>query len=216
MPTIRPGDDGANLPPGTLVFRIGKKAYLNPEALKKKKALEVMFKPSSSDEKSPGKRLSIWVEELTIADQGWSIMGSEPSNTVVACLNVDEIRAVAPPTPFQSLEVEWERALTEDGEPNTHPGAEGHAGITGLLQGGNGKMDKERRKLLRSILADKANISPVPVPHDIPEEHIRLAAFYISEKADQKAGLQMLDWIKAIRQLRRERVRQTEGQAEAS
>jgi hypothetical protein len=195
---------------------MGKNAHLSPEALEKKKPLEVMFKPSSRDEKSRGQRLSIWVEELTIADQGWAMMGSEPSNTVVACLNVDQIRAVESPAPFQPLDVVWEQALTEDGQPNTHPGAEGHAGITGLIQGGNGKMDKDRRKLLRSRLADKANISPVPVPHDIPEEHIRLAAFYISVKPEQKTGSQPLDWIKAIRQLRRERVKQAAEQAQSS
>ena len=163
-----------------------------------------MFKPSSDDEKSPGKRLSIWVEELTIADQAWTMMGSEPSKTVVACITVDQIRAVESPAPFHPLDVVWERALTREGQPNTHPGAEGHAGITGLLQGGGGKLDKDRRKQLRSMLADKASISPVPVPHDIPEEYISKAAYYISQKADQRTGSMPLDWIRAIRQLRRE------------
>ena len=36
------------------------------------------------------------VHQLTIADQGWAYMGAKPANTVVACLNVDDIRAFPP------------------------------------------------------------------------------------------------------------------------
>jgi hypothetical protein len=132
---------------------------------------------------------------------------------MVACLNVDEIRAIQPPEPFDLLGAEWEQALLPDGTVNTMPGAEGHAGITGLLQGGNGKADSKRRKALRSMLADAAEISPVPVPHDLPEEHLRVAAYYIHEKGK---GSQEADWICAVRQLRRATVqahKQREEQA---
>ena len=75
MTKPRPGSDGEPLPAGTLVFRVGKRADPSPEALKQKKPPEILFKPSSDDEESPGKRLSIWVEELTLPDQGWAFTG---------------------------------------------------------------------------------------------------------------------------------------------
>lgn len=201
---IVPGSDGEPLPAGTLVFRIGKNSDLDQEAIKQRKASEILFKPTSRDENSPGQRLSIWVEELTIADQGWAIMGSDPARTIVACLDVDGILAIEPPAPFHSLRVEWEKARLDDGSSNTHSGAEGHAGIAGLCQGSKkGRADKDRRKALRSRLADKATISPVPVPHDILEDQLRVAAYYIHEK---EAGTPTANWVSAIRKLRRARV----------
>ena len=209
MSKLVPGTDGESLPAGTLVFRIGKGADLNQVAVDQRKASEIFFKPSSEDERSPGKRLSIWVEELTIADQAWAIMGSRPNKTVVVCLSVDDIVAVESPAPFHSLVPEWERALLDDGSVNTHPGAEGHAGISGLCQGReNSKTDKELRKALRSRLADKARVSPVPVPHEIPEEHLRIAAYFIFEKGIGNSGSQDDHWVGAVRQLRRARVRE--------
>jgi hypothetical protein len=167
-----------------------------------------MFKPSSKDENSEGKRLSVWVEALTVADQGWDFMGAKPTNTVVACLNVDAIRSIQPPDLFDPLDVEWELAKLDDGSPNTKPGAEGHAGISGLIQGGNGKIDSLKRKTLRSKLADIAEISPVPVPHDIPEDCLCVAAYFISENHLACTDSQESHWISAIRQLRRARVQQ--------
>jgi hypothetical protein len=213
---VRPGGDGEPLPAATLVFRIGKGVDLNPEALEKRVALEIFFKPSSVDQESPGQRLSVWVEELTLPDQAWDFTGRDPEKAVVACLNVDDIRAVVPPEPFNPLGVEWEEARLGDGSVNTRPGSEGHAGISGLLQGGNGKRDKYRRKALRTQLADKASISPVRVPHDIPEEHIRVAAYFIYKSRGARNGSQETDWIDAIRQLRRERVRQQRQESPAS
>jgi hypothetical protein len=205
-----PGSDGEPLPAGTLVFRIGKGVHLNPEAIEKREALEIFFKPSSDDEKSPGQRLSIWVEELTLPDQGWDFTGRDPAKTVVACLNVDRIRSVVPPEPFDPLRVEWEQALLHDGTPNTRPGSEGHCGIGGLLQGGGGRKDKDRRKELRRRLAEKAAISPVPVPHDIPEDNVRTAAYYIYLKDEGGAEEPEANWIAAIRRLRRAKVREAE------
>lgn len=208
MTILRPGCDGDTLPANTLVFRIGRKAELSPEALEKKRAMEVMFKPSSLEEQSLGQRLSVWVEELTLPDQAWAFMGCNPEKTVVACLGVDAIRAIQPPESFRSLDVEWEKALNQDGTVNELPGADGHVGITGLLQGGNGKTDRNRRKTLRSKLADLASISPVPVPHDIPEENIRVAAYFIYQNLLGRSSSPDLDWIEAIRRMRRIRVRQ--------
>ena len=188
------------MPAGTLVFRVGKRADPSPKALEQKKPPEILFKPSSEDEDSPGKRLSIWVEELTLPDQGWAFMGCDPAKTMVACLAVDAIQAIQAPEPFAPLGAEWEQALLPDGSVNNLPGAEGHAGIKGLVQGGNGKTDRKRRKALRSKLADIAEVSPVPVPHNLDEHHLRVAAYFIHEKW---RGSQQDNWICAVRQLRR-------------
>ena len=57
-------------------------------------------------------------------------------------------------------------------------------------------MDSKRRKALRSKLADAAEISPVPVPHNLPEEHLHVAAYFIHEKGK---GSQEANWISAVR-----------------
>lgn len=158
---------------------------------------------------SSEQRLSIWVEELTIADQAWGFMGAKPEHNVVACLSVDAIIAIPPQPGFDPLCVEWEEALTVDGDGNqvrnTRPGAEGHAGITGLNQGGDGKTHKRQRLEMRSDLADAAVLSLVPVPHDIPEEHLRVAAYFIYENNSSQRSSSEIDWVRAVRQLRRSR-----------
>jgi len=212
MTKLRAGKDGDAVPPGTLIFRIGKRTKLSPEALRKGKASPEMFVLGSEDKESEGQRLSIWVEELTIADQAWDFMGGKPEHNIVACLTVDKILAIPPQPGFEPPRVEWEEALMIDGEgkqvPNTRPGAEGHTGITGLNQGGDGKIHKRQRSEMRSDLADAAVLSPVPVPHDIPEEHLRVAAYFIYEIRGVLGDSQHAHWIMAIRQLRRARVRE--------
>lgn len=200
---LQPGEDGEPLPEATPVFRIAKNNEINDVAASGRRALEILFKPTSDDEKSPGQRLSIWVEEMTLPDQAWAIMGFDPKKTIVACLNSDDVMAVDAPEPFEGLRAEWEAALLTDGGRNNQPGAEGHAGIHGLIQGGDGKLDKARRKDMRSKLADKARISPVPVPHNIPEEEIRAMANAISLGAGSPTPEACL--VHAIRSLRRAR-----------
>jgi hypothetical protein len=173
--------------------------------VEKKRALEIMFQPSSRELESLGKRLSVWIEQLTLADQAWAFMGCNPKKTVVACLSVDDICAIEPPESLRALRVEWEKALKPDGTPNELPGAEGHVGITGLVQGGDGKIDKKLRKALRSKLADLAFISLVPVPHDIPEDFIRVAAYFIYKNEVTESRTPDLHWIAAVRQIRRTR-----------
>jgi hypothetical protein len=212
MSTTHPGKDGDPLPNGALIFRIGKNTHASPAAIEQRKALPAMFELSSEDKESPGQRLSIWAEELTIADQAWDFMGANPARTIVACLNVDKVRAIQAQPGFVPLQIEWEQALIDDGSgnerPSTRPGAAGHAGIAGLNQGGNGKIHSNQRKALRSALADIADISPVPVPHDIPEEHIRDAAYFVYQNQGPKDAQPEVHWIAAIRQLRRARVAQ--------
>lgn len=206
-----PGKDGDLVPSGILVFRIGKNTQLSPAALERRKALEIMFELSSEDKAAPVPRLSVWIESLTIADQGWAFMGSNPARTVVACLSVDAVHAIPAQPSFKPLRVEWEQAMVDDDNgnktPNTQPGADGHVGIAGLDQGGSGKKDSLKRKALRSALADIARISEVPVPHNIEFEHLRIAAYFISIKDDQKTGTSDGDWVKAIRQIRRARAK---------
>jgi hypothetical protein len=212
MNKLRPGKDGDPVPAGTLIFRIGIKTKLSPEALRKGKASPEMFELTSEDKESEGQRLSIWVEELTIADQAWDFMGAKPERNIVACLTVDKILSIPPQAGFEPPRVEWEKALTVDGEgrkiPNNRPGAEGHAGITGLNQGGDGKTHKRQRKAMRSDLADAADLSPVPVPHNIAEEHLRVAAYFIHENGGNGTASSDATWVSAIRQLRRARVRE--------
>lgn len=204
-----PGNDGDPVPAGVKIFRIGKNTDLNPAAIERKRALPIMFELSTADKAAPVPRLSVWVEALTVADQAWDFMGSNPSRTVVACLSVDAVNEMPAQPAFETLRVEWERAMVDDGNgnmiPNTRPGAKGHVGIAGMNQGGNGKADSNKRKALRSALADLARISDVPVPHQFEDEQLQVAAYHISLNADQRTGTPEGDWIKAIRQLRRAR-----------
>lgn len=212
MDNIRPGKDGEPLPHGTLVFRVGKNAWLSDVALEGRKALPVMFEPSSDDKKSKSKCISIWVEALTVADQGWAIMGAKPAYTAVACLDSEKVRAIPPTGEFQPFQVQWEQAVVrlDDGTevPNTAPGAAGHAGIWGLIQGKENKTDGLKRKDMRSKLADIADVSPVPVPHDIPEEHLQEAAYYVYLMHGDCACAAEDHWVAAVRQLRRARVQE--------
>ena len=93
MTILRPGCDGDTLPANTLVFRIGRKPNSTPEALEKKRAMEVMFKPLSLEEQSLGQRLSVWVEELTLPDQAWAFMDAtrrRPSSHVSASMPYEQ------------------------------------------------------------------------------------------------------------------------------
>jgi hypothetical protein len=209
---LQPGSDGDPLPSGTLIFRIGRDVHASAALLQRREVLPGLFELTDDDKNSPGMRLSVWAEELTVADQAWDFMGAKPKNTLVVCLNADDARSIAPPDGFSALNVEWEQALLPDGSPNERPGAEGHCGIANLNQGGGGKQDKAKRLRLRMKLAEAAKLSPVPVPHQFDEEHLRVAAYYIAEKCKQPDASVEAHWINAVRELRRERVRkQTES-----
>jgi Protein of unknown function (DUF2934) len=210
---LQPGSDGEPLPPNTLIFRIGRDVHANAALLERREVLPGLFELTDEDKNSPGMRLSVWAEELTVADQAWDFMGSKPKNTLVVCLNVDDVRGIAPPEGFSALNVEWEQALRPDGSVNDRPGAEGHSGICNLNQGGGGKRDKAKRLRLRMKLAEAAKLSPVPVPHRFEEEQLRVAAYFIAENGEQPSGDCEAHWVRAIRQLRRARVREQNGSA---
>lgn len=209
---LQPGKDGEPLPPNTLVFRIGKNVHVNASLMERQQVLPGLFELTDEDKNSPGMRLSVWAEELTVADQAWDFMGSKPKNTIVACLNTDDVRAIEPPEPMSALDVQWEKAELPNGSPNGRPGAEGHCGISNLNQGGGGRQDKAKRLRFRLKLADAAKLSPVPVPHRFNEDQLRVAAFYIASE-DESGGSSEAHWIQALRQFRRAAVRAQSGSA---
>lgn len=204
MNILCPGDDGDLLPAGTLVFRIAENAEPSPAAIETGKASPMMFELSSADKKSPCQRLSIWVEQLTIADQAWGFLTRKPRQAIVLCLSVDEVHEIPAPVGLASLRVEWEKGFGLDQlgaeVPDTRPGASGHCGIAGLNQA---KSNKNQRKGLRSALADIAKISPVPVPHEFPQDQLRIAAFFIFENRGRADAPPETHWVEAIRQFRR-------------
>jgi len=207
MSTLRPGKEGDPLPCGTLVFRISESRNTNFVALEERKALPGMFELSTQEKNSEHKRLSIWAEELTIADQAWDFMGKKPKYTTAACIRVDKIRAVVPPEGFVPLDAVWEKAKNGGGTPNERPGAEGHAGIINLHQGDK-KRDREKRSDLRSRLADAFEISPVPVPHQFTDEELRLLAYFHYERNGTEGDDPEMHWVQAVRQLRRAKVQE--------
>ena len=62
-------------------------------------------------------------------------------------------------------------------------------------------------------LAEAAKLSPVPVPHRFDEEHLRVVAYFIAKNGEQPGGDCEAHWVRAIRQLRRARVREQNGSA---
>jgi hypothetical protein len=200
MTRLTPQADGVPLPAGTRVFRIGKDVHLSKAAKDRREAMSTMFELSSEDKASDIPRLSLYIEELTIADQAWDFLGRKPENTVVACLSADDIRKVHADQVV--LDIQWHAKMIEvNGEEilDTRPGASGHVGIPNLDKG-----SKAARKNLRSQLAEAARVSPVPVPHDLDENEIRQAAAQICRTTPQVSDVE--NWISAIRQLRRARV----------
>jgi hypothetical protein len=57
--------------------------------------------------------------------------------------------------------------------------------------------------MLRFKLAETAQLSAVPVPHQFDEEHLRVAAYFIAENGEHAGGDCETHWVAAIRQLRR-------------
>jgi hypothetical protein len=207
MSTLRPGKDGDPLPCGTLVFRISETKHVNFVAMGERKALPGMFELSSPEKRSEHKRLSIWAEELTVADQAWDFMGKNPKHTVAACTDVDRIRVIEPPQGFDHLDAVWEKAKNRDGTPNDRPGTEGHAGLTNLYQG-HERRDKEKRSDFRSKIADVFDISPVPVPHEFIDDELRPEAFFHYEEHRAADDDPEMHWIQAIRHMRRKMVKE--------
>jgi hypothetical protein len=199
MTRVQPGIDGVRLPVGTLVFRIGESAHLSPEAKRQKKAMAIMFRPTTADRESKSKCISVWVEDLTLPDEAWSMMGARPKNTVVACLNSEKIRSVVPPSGLAPMDLQWDR----DESLGNHPGSDGHAGLWGLVQGDGLPGKKTKLHELQSQLADIARISPTPVPHNLENEAVAVAAYYFAMRHRPCSCTNEQHWVEGVRKLRR-------------
>jgi hypothetical protein len=95
-------------------------------------------------------KLSVFAESLTTPEQAGTIAGPKKSHELVLRLSVDAVRAVRPDCNVanaETLDVVWDHIT------DTRPGAEGHAGITGL----NGT----DRRIYRRKLADIAQAIPL-------------------------------------------------------
>ena len=197
MHAILPGPDGSSVPKCCWIQRIGA-VSVSDIAMQHSTAPPSMFELSSKDKEAGIPRLSVFVHDLTTADEAWAILGGNPKNTVVACANVETVNQVFETDKQKNiitLVVQWERAASDS------PGAAGHCGIANLNIG-----DKVTRRTLRSKLADAFRLSPVPVPHNFQDEELRVTAYYISigdaDNADHESD-QERNWYRAIRELRR-------------
>ena len=153
------------MPAGEWVLRV---AVLDAEFQASGRASPAAFELSSEDKKGVPPRLSVWVERLTTPAQAWSLMGENPDYQLALRLNVDAIRSLRPEpeaASVPSLDVEWEPLMTRSADrrwiPDSRPGAEGHAVITGLMRGG--AVSRIHTKSLRSQLADLAEVILLPV-----------------------------------------------------
>lgn len=143
--SLEPGTTGTPLPRGVTVLRLAK---LSMGILESRRAHESHFSLSSDDEKSELKSLSVWAKDLTASQKARELMGeSRFAYRLVLYLNVDNIRSIQDDFPFMPLNVVW------DLDPR--PGAEGHAGIIGLMRPPSGI--KAHYKALRVRLADIVN-----------------------------------------------------------
>ncbi len=158
-PPIQPGARGEPLPADEDAFRLIR-------ASKDGKVSEASFTLSEEDKQSALQSLSVFALRLTVPAQALALMESEKQAVygLYALLGVAAVRALrpSPDSPdVPSLDVVWDPLPAF---PDSQAaGAEGHAGITGLL-GPTGLTDaKILYKSLRSQLADLANqrLSPI-------------------------------------------------------
>jgi hypothetical protein len=145
-----PGQDsyGEPLPAGEIVIRLGVPSM---DFAERRKASPNWFELSTEDKKQKPPRLSVFCERLTTPQQAWELQGSREEYAAMARLNVDTIRAIRPDpnsVDVPSLDVVW------DGLDDPRPGADGHAGITGLDR--VGPVHKLHTRSFRFQLAEQA------------------------------------------------------------
>lgn len=145
--------EGESLPAEDVVFRLCRATNtgeMAPEA----------FELSSSDKSQAVPRLSTWEATRTTHAQGRQLTGDKYD--MAGHLPVAKIREVRPDPEepeASGLDVQWETARDAKGNPVLLPGADGHSGITGLLQAE--ALTKPQRKSLRAKLARIANTTRV-------------------------------------------------------
>lgn len=117
------------------------------------------FTLSPADEFSPLQSLSVWAENRTPLAQALVFMGKPETYSLYAVLNVGDIRtlSIEKEPPQMVLDVVWDKL-----ENDNRAGAEGHAGITGLLRPTG--IPKLLYKELRRKIADLArnNLHSLP------------------------------------------------------
>lgn len=105
------------------------------------------FVLSTNDRQQRPPRLSVFGSSRTTAQQAWEILGRKPKHTIVARIRASRIRSIVPaPNCAPDLDVRWDKIESE------LPGADGHAGVTGL--------ESAHRRTYRTLLADAANERP--------------------------------------------------------
>jgi hypothetical protein len=124
------------------------------------------FELSTEDRNDPVPRLSVWAERLTTPRQAWELMGRKEWYRLVLRINVDDIRSLRPEPDspaVPSLDVQWHPLMIGNEQeatvPDARPGADGHAGITGLMRQIGGTVNKLHTKSFRLQLADLATFS---------------------------------------------------------
>jgi hypothetical protein len=150
--TLRPGPKGTPVPAGVIVLRLAK---LSKDAIESRRANETHFSLSTDDEESGLQSLTVWARLLTSAIKARELMGDHKASYRLALyLSVDEIRAVRVSADFPvfPLDIVWD---TDD-----RPGAEGHAGIIGLMRPPGG--ERMKYKALRARLAQIAIVEILP------------------------------------------------------
>ena len=125
---LHPGETGERLPDDESVFRLLK-------SLKDGKVIPEHFALSSDDKKNPLCTLSVWAESLTTPSQAIEFMNGNIQEYSYYCrLQVHQVRSLTiSELPQPALDVVCDRLCIEGtSQPDTRPGAKGHAGITGL------------------------------------------------------------------------------------
>lgn len=149
---LQPGNRGEPLPAGETVLRF-LKASLHG------RVTDAAFELTTLDKTSPLQSLSVWAARLTSPEQAREFLGDQKDASLFYCLlGVEEIRSLrlSPESPVTPLDVVWDPLfLSNSEERDSRPGAEGHAGITGLVRPPG--MEKLLYKRLRVQLADLAN-----------------------------------------------------------
>lgn len=142
------GAKGRPLPDGAVVIRLAKPTFGG-------KVDQSAFTPSTKDKEADLKSVSVWNEALTTEEQAREFMGDNKHEYSLAPrLPAARIRALRPDPDSPDvppLDVVW------DPLDDLRPGAEGHAGITGLLR--PAQVPNPYYKNLRAQLVDLANAS---------------------------------------------------------
>ncbi|MEG4396915.1 hypothetical protein [Microcoleus sp. BROC3] len=127
--------------------------------------MELDFILSTEDKKSVPPHLSVWVDYLTTPEQAYQFLPTDSPRKLVLYLKVNEIRQIQANSGQcvypNLLNVIWVYIyiyckVKDKSVKDLRPGAEGHAGITGLEEDSvTNELTKSQKKLLRKDLRSK-------------------------------------------------------------